>query len=151
MHLILADHALLYRIEQLGLVVVDHAFPVVDDDGIGALVGAAVDLGALVGYVRIGDRDHQLSILQPVAVEYGLHGSRGATHDVGAVNRGFRIGYGRHIYAVTCHIAHERRTMFGAGAVDVDAPDRPHASYGFERGVRLLAGAEQAERRRILA
>ena len=87
-HLILADHALLDRIEQFGLIVVDHALPVIDDDGVGALVGAAVDFGALVGDVGIGDRDDELSVLQPVAVEHRLHRGGGAAHDVGAGDRG---------------------------------------------------------------
>src|SRR5258708_30288858 len=75
--LLLADHALLERVEQLGLIVVDDAFPIVDDDGAGALIGAPVDLGAFVGHVRIGDRYDELAVAQPIAVEYRLHGGGG--------------------------------------------------------------------------
>ena len=41
--------------------------------------------------------------------------------------------------------------MLDARAVDIDAPDRTHAGDRFERGMGLLAGAEQAERRGVLA
>jgi hypothetical protein len=47
MDLLLTDDAILDRVEQFGLIVCGHVFPVVDDDGGCALIGLSVDFSPL--------------------------------------------------------------------------------------------------------
>src|SRR6516165_8071820 len=146
MDLLPTDDAILDRVEQFSLIVFDHAFPVVDDDGGCTFIGPSVDFRPFIRNIRIGDRHHDLPLLQRVAVEHRPHRGCGAAYDVSAGHDIARIVHCDHVEAVAPHFMGEDSAMLSARTVDVDAPDRAHELDGFQRAARLLAGPEQAER-----
>src|SRR5262245_44190398 len=120
------DDTVLDRVKQLGLVVLHHAFPVVDDDGGCAFIGASIYFRALVGDIRIGDRHNDLPLFQGVTVEHLPHRGRGAADDIGAGDDVAWVVYGNHVDAVAAHVMSKGGSVRGARTVDVDAPDRAH-------------------------
>ena len=148
-HLIAVHHTLGDGLQQLGLVVFGDAFPIVDNDGLGALQGAAVDLDALVGDVRIGDGDHHLAVFQPVAVIDRHGGGSSAADDIGAGHHRLGIIDRDDLEIAWREIPGEGLAVGGIGAVDIDPLDGPDGGDGLKRGARLLARTIDAEDRGV--
>ncbi len=113
-------------------------------------VGRLVHFGALlVGGVRIGDGNDELTVGQQVAVEHRLHRGRAAADHVHARDRLGRTGGADHLDAAAGFLAlggDEIVAVLPVRAEHHDALEIAHRGDGVERRGRLLAGTEDAER-----
>lgn len=100
-------------LQQLGLIVLDDALPIVDDDRRGALKSATIDLRAFVGDVRVGHRNDHLAVFQPIAQQHRFHRRGTAQHHIGSPDRFLRVLCGAHRQSLTRRVLDESREMFG--------------------------------------